>query len=65
VNAPSIEFARALRAVVAAFSIDSRAFHEKLGFEWEPGSLDPSGVPAFKDDEGRRRDVSILRKPIA
>jgi GNAT superfamily N-acetyltransferase len=55
----------ALKAVVAPFNTDSRAFHEKLGFEWEAGPLDPSGVPVFKDYEGRGHDVSIIRKPIA
>jgi len=53
-----------LKAVIAPFNTDSRVFHEKLGFEWEPGPMDPSGVPVFKDYEGRGHDVSIVRKPL-
>jgi GNAT superfamily N-acetyltransferase len=54
----------ALKSVTAPFNSDSRAFHQRLGFEIEPGDLDPSGVEVFTDYHGRGESVSIFRRPL-
>jgi GNAT superfamily N-acetyltransferase len=54
----------ALKAVVAPFNHGSRAFHLRLGFAFEPGEMDPSGVPVIRDYEGRGHHVSVVRKAL-
>ena len=54
-----------LRASIAPFNTDSRAFHAAMGFEPTGPARTPEGLPIYPDDHGPGEDVSIYSKRIA